>query len=118
MQLARDGQRAVAADHDQRVDAPCRANVAATCSGPSGSSYGLPRRVPSSVPPFGQHAAQRAHVERHRAALEHAVPGVEEADELVAVVQLALADDGPDDRVESRAIAATCQNADAHVCTG
>ena len=58
--------------------------------GPVGSSYGLPRRVPSSVPPFGSMPAQRTHVERHRAALAHAVPGVEEPDELVAVVPSSL----------------------------
>ena len=70
--------------------------------GPSASSYGLPRRVPSSVPPLGSMPRSERHVERHRPALTHAVPRVEKADQLVAVVQLALADDRPDDRVEAR----------------
>ena len=62
-----------------------------------------------------QHAAQRAARRAASCAVRmHAVPGIEEADELVAVVQLTLADDGADDRVEAGTIAATCQNADTH----
>jgi len=51
----------------------------------------------------------------HRAPLHHAIPRVEEADQLVAIDQFALADDCSDDCVETGAVAPTCQNAYSHV---
>ena len=69
--------------------------------------------MPSSVPPRGQHAAERADVERHRRAAHDAVPGVDEPEDLVAVVRLALADDGADDGVQAGAVAASRHHTDA-----
>ena len=62
----------------------------------------------------GQRAPEGLHVEGHGAALEHALPAVEEADELVAVDALALAGDGPHDRVEAWAVAPAGEHRDAH----
>ena len=61
-----------------------------------------------------QDPADGVQVQRHGVALEHAPPAVAEPDELVAVLADALADDGPDDGVEARAVAAAGQDADAH----
>ena len=97
------------------ASSPMSRKVSTTRCGPSGWSYGLPRRVPSSVPPFGNMPRSERHVEVHRAAVQHTVPRVEEADQLVAVDLLALADDGPDDGVESGAVAAAGEDADTHV---
>ena len=66
------------------------------------------------MPPRGQDAAHRGDAERHGQALERALPAVAEADELVAVLADALADDGPDDRVEAGAVAAAGEDSDAH----
>ena len=44
----------------------------------------------------------------------HPVPGVEEADDLVAVDPLALAHDGPDHGIQPRAVAAAGEDADSH----
>ena len=63
---------------------------------------------------LGQRAAHDVDGERHRAALADAVPGVEEADDLVAVVALALAHDGAEHRVEPGAVAAAGQDPDTH----
>lgn len=63
----------------------------------------------------GKHAAQRRDVERNRSALHHAIPRVEEPKKLVAVYELALANDCSNHCVEARAIAPTCQNAYSHV---
>ena len=101
-----------------RPSIPMSLNVAATCSGPSGLVVRAAAPGAQQGAALRQHAAQRPHVERHRSALAHAIPRVEEPDQLVAIVELALANDRPNDRVESGAITATCQNADAHVCKG
>ena len=97
---------------------PMSANVALTSSTPSGTSNGLPRRVPEQRAAPRQHAAQRLDRERHRAPLAHAVPGVEEPDHLVAVVALALAHDGADHGVEPGAVAAAGEHADSHAGRG
>ena len=93
---------------------PRSAIVAATSSTPG-------RRVERAPPLRAEHraaprqrAAHRLHGERDRAPLAHAVPRVEEADQLVAVDALALADDGPDHRVQPWAVAATGEHADTH----
>ena len=93
---------------------PRSANVAATSSTPVG-------RVERAAPLGAEHgaaprqrAAHRLDRQRHRPPLAHAVPGVEEADELVAVDALALAHDGADDGVQAGAVAATGEHADAH----
>ena len=93
---------------------PRSAIVAATSSTPR-------RRVERAAPLGAEHraaarqrAAHRLDRQRHRAPLAHAVPGVEEADELVAVDPLALAHDGPDHGVQTGAVAATGEDADSH----
>ena len=99
VQLAGDGQRAVAADDDQPVEPelgegllhPLDAVGVVVRAAPLGAEQRAASR---------QHPAQRADVELQVAPLEHTVPGVEEADDLVAVVDLALADDGADHRVQ------------------
>ena len=50
----------------------------------------------------GGQRAHRRHRELHRLVLDHTSPSVAEADDLVAVHALALADDGPDDRIQAR----------------
>ena len=117
VQLVRDGERAVPADHDERVEAhlvergphlrnPVRAVVRAA---PTGAQQGSAA---------GQHAAQGADVELHRPALANTVPGIEETDQLVVVDLFALTDDRADHGVETWTIAPTCQNANTHVCRG
>ena len=88
--------------------------MAATSSTPVGVSNGLPRFVPSTVPPRGSVPRIDSIVEGHRAPLAHAVPRVEEADQLVAVDPLALADDGPDHGVEPGAVASAGEDPDSH----
>src|SRR3546814_6287132 len=62
----------------------------------------------------GKGAAQGLDAERHRPALQHALPSVEEADPLVAVGQLALAGDRPHHRVQAGAVAATGEHRYSH----
>jgi hypothetical protein len=81
-ELAGDAQRPVAADHDETVEAHV---------GHRGRTR-RHRRVVERAPTAGaehgaaarQRAAHRLDRERHRAALHHAVPRVEEPDDLVA----------------------------------
>ena len=63
-----------------------------------------------------QGAAQLLDAERHEATLEHALPPVEEPDELVAVDALALASDGAHDRVEPGAVTTAGEHGHSHVC--
>ena len=78
---------------------PCT-GWSATCRGSCRRGAGCPRVV--------------VDVEVDRLVVEHARPAVAEADELVAVLVDALADDGADDRVESGAVSAAGEDADAH----
>lgn len=116
MKLAGNGQRAVATDHDETVD-PHLSKGLGDLLGPIGIVVWTAPTGAQQRATFRQHATQRADVELHRATLSHAIPGIEKADELVAKVQFTFADDCSNDRVESRTITATCQNANAHVCT-
>ena len=114
VQLASDRQRPIATDDQQRVKThvgesglhALRAVLVVVRTTAAGAQQ---RATP------GQHSAQRRHVERNRSTVHHAVPRIEETNELVAVYELALADDRPNHRVEARAIAPTCQNAYSHV---
>ena len=65
-------------------------------------------------PAAGQDAADLGDAQLRGEALERALPAVAEADELVAVLRHALADDGADDSVETGAVAATGEHSDAH----
>ena len=95
-----DGERAVAADDDQGVEAQLLERGLH-----ERQAVGVLERAAAAgaehVPPRGSMPAQRP---RRRAAswsrVMHAVPGVEEPEDLVAVDRLALADDGPDDGVQ------------------
>src|SRR5205823_1737909 len=53
-------------------------------------------------------------IENHRAVLEHALPAVAEAHELVAVVAFPFSHDGTDDSIEARTVTATGQESYAH----
>lgn len=62
----------------------------------------------------GQDAAYGGDVEPDGVVLERPAPAVAEADEVVVVLLHALADDAPDDGVESGAVAASGQYSDPH----
>ena len=108
-------ERVLAADGDERVDAVLGER------GPHllGAAVDLvrvgARRAEDRAAPR-QGAAQLLDAERDRAALEHALPAVEEADELVAVDPLALAGHGPDHRVEPGAVAAAGEHRRPRMC--
>ena len=87
------------------------------CSTPPSILNGLVREEPRMVPPRGRMPRHCCDAELHGQPLERAPPAVAEADELEAVVADALADDRPDDRVETGAVAATGQHSDAHECS-
>ena len=69
---------------------PMSARFCLTCAGPSGKSYGLPRRVPRIVPPRGKMPASRAtvsSVERFSSTPSHASrnPTTESPKSLIAL---------------------------------
>ena len=100
VELVRHAERVFAADRDERVDPLVDRASASPRRRRRRPCRGSCRDEPSTVPPRGRLPRMTCDVERHRAALDHAPPSVEEADELVAVDGLALAHHGPDDRVE------------------
>ena len=61
--------------------------------------------------------ADRRHIERHGDALERTLPSVAEADEFIAVLLGALADDRADDGIEAGAVAAAGEDSDSHGCS-
>ena len=110
---AGDGEAAVPADDDQAVEGHLLEDLAH----PLGAV-----RVVERTPPLraqqgaaaGQHPPQGADVEGHGALLQHPVPGVQEADDLVPVDGLPLAHDGADHRVETGAVTPTRQHTHTH----
>ena len=86
-------------------------------STPPSTLNGLVRDEPRMVPPRGRMPRTSGDAQRHGQALERALPAVAEPDELVAVDPDALADDGPDDRVQAGAVAAAGQHSDAHAAS-
>nr|BFE75380.1 hypothetical protein GCM10020092_086810 [Actinoplanes digitatis] len=66
------------------------------------------------VPPRGRDSPDLGDAEGLREALKGALPPVAESDELVSVSGNALTDDGPDHRVQTGAVAAAGEHADAH----
>ena len=114
VQLARDAERVLAADRDQRVEAAGlhrRLDLAQAVRRPCrrwcGTTRGSSRRG----------AGSRACSRRSRSMpsfFEHSGPAVAEAEEFMAVGVDALAHDGPDDRIESGAVAAPGEHADSH----
>ena len=63
-------------------------------------------------------APSRLDVERHAAIFDHAIPAREEPDDLVAAVTNGPPDDGPNHRVESRAVTTTGQHTELHAPNG
>ena len=113
VQLVGHPERVLAADGDQGVDAqpveagPARVHAALDLERiGAATSRGSCRR--------GERAAEGLDVERPRRALDDALPAVEEADQLVAVGALALADDGPHHRVQPGAVTPAGQHRHAH----
>ena len=74
------------------------------------------RDVPRIVPPRGSSPRTGSQRQVDRLALDHAAPTVPVADDRVAVLADAFAHDGPDDGVQSRAVATTGQHPDSHRC--
>ena len=90
------------------------ARVASTRSGPPSILNGLVRDEPRIVPPRGRVPRSACDVEGHAVAVDDAAPPVEETDQLVAVMALALADHGPHDGVQAWAVAPTGQHRHLH----
>ena len=114
VQLGGDAEGVFAADGDQRVDA----EVLQVAPDPlhavlDGERVG-PRRAEDGAAPREQPAHGRD-VQRHGGGLERPAPAVTEPEERVAVLGDALANDGPDHRVEPGAVPASGEHADAHV---
>ena len=117
----RDRQRAVAADHDERVEAhlvehldEASGVVAVPSDVAIGYANGLPRLVvPRIVPPRRRMPRDVPRRERPRAVgLDEPVEAVLEADALDAGVVRRL-DDGADDGVEAGRVAAAGEDADS-----
>ncbi len=112
-QPAGDAQRPVAADDDQ----PFEAHVGERLFDQVDATVDV-ERATSPCAEHGaaarQHAAHRFDRERQRSAFHDAVPGVAEADDLVAEMAFALADDGAQHGVETRTIAPAGQDTNAH----
>jgi hypothetical protein len=112
-QLGGDAEGVLAADRDQGVDTGVgqvvldllHAVVELERVGARGPQDGAPAR---------QDAAALLDAERHRQALERALPAVAVADELEAVGLHPLADDGPDHRVEAGTVTASREHSDPH----
>ena len=112
-QLARDAERVLAADRDQRVEPALLDRLAHLVDAALDLERVRPRRAEDRAAAV-QDAARGLVGELDRLVLEHARPAVAEADELVVVLVDALADDAADDRVESGAVSAAGEDADAH----
>ncbi len=59
----------------------------------------------------------RFQVERPRDVFQHAAPAFQKADELIVMMKNSLANNGADNRVQSRTIASAGKNADLHFVT-
>ena len=113
VQVARDAQAPVATDDDQAVEP----EVGERALDPFDAVVGVERAPPPGTehrPAAREQTAHRLDRERRRPPLHHAVPRVEEADDLVAVRPLALADDRTDHRVQPGAVAAAGEDSDSH----
>ena len=114
-ELVGHAEGVLAADGDERVDLDARRGSPCTarrrrrpCTGSSATCRG-------SVPPRGSVPRMRSTSSGIVPVLDDAPPAVAEADELVAVVALALAHDGPDHGVQARAVAAAGEHSDPHL---
>ena len=108
-----DAEGVLAADRDERVDLVL-GEVLLDAADAVLLLEGIGARGAEDGAAAGQDAAHGGDVERDGVAFERTAPAVPEADELVAVLLHALADDGPDDGVEPGAVAASGQYSDPH----
>ena len=93
---------------------PSAARVSRQRSTPPSILNGLVRDDPRIVPPRGSVPRIAWMSRRTGAALDHALPAVEEPDDLVVPCVVALADDRPHDGVQPRAVTSTREHPDAH----
>ncbi len=110
----RDPQGVLAADGDEGVDT-VGLEVGGDLLDATIDLEGVGARRAQDGAATGQDAAHLGDAQLARHVLQWPAPSVAEADEVEAVVGDSLADDGPDDRIEPRAVTATGQHSDAHV---
>jgi hypothetical protein len=112
-ELVGDAERVVAPDGDERVDVVFLQRRSHGIDAAFDLVWIGPRRTQDGSAP-GQDAATELDVERAGEVLGQALPAVTESDEGVAVLDFALADDGPDHGIEPRAVATAGQHSDSH----
>ncbi len=88
------------------ASSPSAGAVARTRSAPSSVAKGLVRDVPRMVPPLGQNGPAPVGVERDGVAFDETPPAVDDADELVAVMDGTSDHHGPDHRIQSGTVTA------------
>ena len=111
-ELARDAERVVAADRDQHVDAALlqrREHALLAVLG----LVDVRARGAEDRAALVQDAARVLARQLDRVVVEHALPALAKAEDLVPVVVDPLADDSADDGVEAGAVAAACQKSDS-----
>ena len=117
-QLGGDTEGVLAADRDQRVHAEAGHVVGDPLHAGPPVDVGLerirPRRAQNRAA-AGQDPADRLHVEGDGVALERTAPPVAEADEFIAVLLHALADNRTDDGVQPGAVAAAGEHSHSHL---
>ena len=113
-QAARDAERVLAADRDQRVDAGALHRLAHERRAVRAVLVGVRARGAEDRAAARQDALRLLERQLEAVALEHAGPAVAKAGEDVAVAPIALADRAADHGVEAGAVAAAGQQADAH----
>src|SRR5690606_22373677 len=112
-QLRGHAQGVLATDGDQRVDAEFGHVLLERLVAPLALA-GLGARVAEYGTVLIKYALDGLLVQRLRDAFDGALPAVAEAHELVAVFLGAFADRGTDDRVETGAVTAAGEHANAH----
>ena len=112
-QLARDAERVLAADRDQRVEPQLLERRLHALEPVLLLEDVGPRRAEDRPAAMQDPARSTRCVRSHRVGGQHSCPAVAEADELVPVVVDPLAHDGADHGVEAGAVAAAGQQSDA-----
>jgi hypothetical protein len=108
-----DPERVLAADGDEGVDAVIRERRPHGV-GPAVDLVGVGARRPEDGAAPREGATERLDAEGYHVVLDRPPPPVAQADHLVAVHALALADHGAHDRVETGAVAATGEHRHLH----
>ncbi len=111
-ELARDAERVVAADRDEHVDAALLERCEHALLAVLGLVDVRARRAENRAAPV-QDAARVLARELDRVVVEHALPALAKAEDLVSVVVDPPADDSADDGVQAGAVAAACQKSDS-----